>query len=125
MASRVTLPPPRLEVVWVNRDYSGVEWFLALLKSAEQCPMINIMVEPPGPRPMTPTPPSCTSPKVPVRTRRRASPSPWPYRSHNTRYSSLVPYDFTSSSFCPLFVPPPLSCFTLPIPPGAAPTDLP
>ena len=51
MFSRVTLAPPRLEVVWVNRDYSGLEWFLALLKSAEQCPMINILVEPPGLRP--------------------------------------------------------------------------
>ena len=35
---------PRLELIWVNRDYMGLDWFLHLLKTAESCPIVNIMV---------------------------------------------------------------------------------
>ena len=34
----------RLELIWVNRDYTGLDWFLHLLKSAEACPLVNISV---------------------------------------------------------------------------------
>ena len=34
----------RLELIWVNRDYTGLDWFLHLLKTAESCPIVNIMV---------------------------------------------------------------------------------
>ena len=28
----------------MNRDYTGLDWFLHLLKTAESCPIVNIMV---------------------------------------------------------------------------------